>query len=209
MNAPPPIYCTTMCSWMVFIEIVNSSITFDNVLMLHLLLHMHKCSKGWVSFFVEAYFSSFMMFDLSLGPAVGIRVHHHKSTGLTTAFSRPDLTTIRPPLILLIQQRVETPLLYIYAPWTKAKLLLFWALDVCKIIKEFKKIWKVLKVNLKIKLWIFHHKHYIIKLHWLKLIRRNWKYLTAAQISVISLWNRFRNGKTGGPAVTTCWSDVC
>lgn len=41
------------------------------------------------------------------------------------------------------------------------------------------------------------------------LIRRNGKYLTAAQISVISLWNRFRNGKTGGPAVTTFRSDIC
>ncbi len=43
----------------------------------------------------------------------------------------------------------------------------------------------------------------------LPLIRRNGKYLTGAQISVISLWNRFRNGKTGGPAVTTCWSHIC
>lgn len=43
----------------------------------------------------------------------------------------------------------------------------------------------------------------------LPLIRRNGKYLTAAQISVISLWNRFRNGNTGGPAVTTCRSDIC
>lgn len=97
-ECPLLIYCTTMCSWMVFIEIVNSGMTFDNVLMLHLLLHIHKCSKGWVSIFVEAYFSSFMMFDLSLGPAVGIGVHHHKSIGPTTAFSRPDLTTVRPPL---------------------------------------------------------------------------------------------------------------
>lgn len=43
----------------------------------------------------------------------------------------------------------------------------------------------------------------------LQLIRQNGKYLTAAQISVISLWNRFRNGNTGGPAVTTCRSDIC
>ena len=43
----------------------------------------------------------------------------------------------------------------------------------------------------------------------LPLIRRNEKYLTAAQISVISLWNRFRNGKTWGPAVTTCRSHIC
>lgn len=43
----------------------------------------------------------------------------------------------------------------------------------------------------------------------LPLIRRNGKYLTVAQISVISLWNRFRNGKRGGPAVTTCRSDIC
>lgn len=43
----------------------------------------------------------------------------------------------------------------------------------------------------------------------LPLIRRNRKYLTAAQICVISLWNRFRNGETGGPAVTTCRSDIC
>lgn len=43
----------------------------------------------------------------------------------------------------------------------------------------------------------------------LPLIRRNRKYLTAAQISVISFWNRFRDGKTGGPAVTTYRSDIC
>lgn len=43
----------------------------------------------------------------------------------------------------------------------------------------------------------------------LPLIRRNGKYVAGAQISVISLWNRFRNGETGGPAVTTCRSDVC
>lgn len=43
----------------------------------------------------------------------------------------------------------------------------------------------------------------------LPLIGWNEKYLTAAQISVISLWNRFRNGKTRGPAVTTCRSDIC
>lgn len=43
----------------------------------------------------------------------------------------------------------------------------------------------------------------------LPLIRRNRKYLTAARISLISLWNRYRNGKTGGPAVTTCRSDIC
>lgn len=43
----------------------------------------------------------------------------------------------------------------------------------------------------------------------LPLIRRNEKYLTAAQISVISMWNRFRNGKTWGPAVATCRSHIC
>lgn len=42
----------------------------------------------------------------------------------------------------------------------------------------------------------------------LPLIRRNGKYLTAAQISVISLWNRFRNGERCGPAVATCRSDI-
>lgn len=40
------------------------------------------------------------------------------------------------------------------------------------------------------------------------LIRWNGKRMTAALMSVISFWNRFRNGKMPGPAVTTRRSEI-
>lgn len=62
-------------------------------------------------------------------------------------------------------------------------------------------------VNFMLYLETLHILCLLCRTSFLPLIRWNGKYGTAAQISVISLWNRFEKGESGGPAVTTCRSD--
>lgn len=62
-------------------------------------------------------------------------------------------------------------------------------------------------VNFMLYLGTLHILCLLCRTSFLPLIRWNGKYGTAAQISVISLRNRFEKGESGGPAVTTCRSD--